>query len=398
MPMFKYTALNQQGQLTTGLQEAESKKHATQILTNQTLILTKLILIKQQTKSSWFAPYINNKHLSIYLQQLAMMLKTDIPVESAIQALSTQTDNIKHKTIWSAIKTNVSEGGSLSQAMRQFPKSFSNLIIANIASGEQSGKLGIVLEKTAENLIKKQQFQSQIQQALAYPIIVSFIAFIIIVGLLTFVVPQIIEVFSQLDKALPPLTNALISLSHWLENYLEYIVISFLFIALGIKWIKKQPNLKYYWDVFWLKTPFSKLIKYNITIQFTHTMTILLSSGVSMVDAIFHALEGVNNLALKNKLKTSANMIKEGGDVFVAFKSSHLFDPTSLQLIYFGQISGQIEQVFGQISQILEQELDRKIKTFLAIFEPLLILVMGGIVLVIVLAIMLPILGLNEIL
>ena len=398
MPIFKYTALNQQGEVVEGLQEAENQKHATQVLATQALILTGLKSVKQDTKHQWFATHITPKHLSLYLRQLAMMLKTGLPVEMAVDALIQQSSVVKHKTIWSAIKTSINEGVSLSQAMGEFPKSFPALIIANIASGEQSGQLGEVLDKTAQTLTKKQQFQAQIQQALAYPVIVSLIALLVIVALLTFVVPQIIDVFSQLDKTLPPLTVGLISLSNFLKNYLMHLSLVLLAMILGVKWLKSQPNLKYYWDLFWLKMPFSSLIKNITTIQFTRTITILLGSGVAMVDAIYYSLNSVDNLVIRKRLEVAAKTIKEGSDVFIAFKACHLFDPTSLQLIYFGQTTGQIEQTFAQISDILESELERKTKIFLSIFEPLLILVMGGIVLLIVLAIMLPILGLNEIL
>lgn len=397
MPIFKYTALDSKGAIVSGLQEAENQKHVGQILAQQSLIPTSLNPVKQQKKSSFLSHNILPKHLSIYLQQLAMMLNAGLPIESAIEALISQTKQNKHKTIWIAIKTNINEGMSLSKAMAEFPGSFPNFLIANIASGEQSGRLGLVMEKTADTLIKKQRFQSQITQALAYPTVVSLIAITVIAALLAFVVPQIVEVFAQLEKALPPLTIGLISVSEFVQLYTVHFLFVILFVILFIKWIKRS-DYRYYWDLFWSLTPFYALIKQIEVIKFTRTMATLLTSGVTMVEAIGHALTGSENLIIQNKIKIAQQKIKEGGDVASIFEKTKLFDPTSLQLVYFGQSTGNLETMFDKIANVLEDHLDQKTKTVLSLFEPLLILVMGGIVLVIVLAIMLPIFDLNQIL
>ncbi len=397
MPIFKYTALDSKGAIVSGLQEAENQKHVGQILAQQSLIPTSLNPVKQQKKSSFLSHNILPKHLSIYLQQLAMMLNAGLPIESAIEALISQTKQNKHKTIWIAIKTNINEGMSLSKAMAEFPGSFPNFLIANIASGEQSGRLGLVMEKTADTLIKKQRFQSQITQALAYPTVVSLIAITVIAALLAFVVPQIVEVFAQLEKALPPLTIGLISVSEFVQLYTVHFLFVILFVILFIKWIKRS-DYRYYWDLFWSLTPFYALIKQIEVIKFTRTMATLLTSGVTMVEAIGHALTGSENLIIQNKIKIAQQKIKEGGDVASIFEKTKLFDPTSLQLVYFGQSTGNLEAMFDKIANVLEDHLDQKTKTVLSLFEPLLILVMGGIVLVIVLAIMLPIFDLNQIL
>lgn len=398
MPIFKYSALDQKGNSVQGLQEAESQKHAEQILASQALIPTALKPVKQTTKHTWLTQSISLKHLTFYLQQLAMMLKTGLPIETAIEALVKQTRHVKHQTILMAIKANINEGMSLSKAMAEFPKSFPNFITANVASGEQSGQLGLVLEKTTNTLVKRQRFSTQIQQALAYPLIVTFIAVLVIAALLAFVVPQIVDVFSQLDKALPPLTVGLISVSEFVQNYINHFFVGMLLLFIVVRWIKRNDSRKYYWDKFWISTPLSSLIKQIEMIQFTRTITTLLSSGVVMVEAMNHALASINNLTVMRKIKVASQKIKEGGNVFDIFEQTKLFDPTSLQLIYFGQTTGNLEQVFEQISDILEDNLDQKTKTLLSLFEPLLILTMGGIVLLIVLAIMLPILNLNQIL
>lgn len=398
MPIYQYTALDAKGKTISGIQEAESQKHAKQSLANQALVLTKLNLVSAQKKQSWFVSNIGQKELSLYVQQLAMMLRAGMPIESALSILTEQIEQPRHKIIWSSIRSSVNEGISLSKAMEDFPQSFPNFLIASIASGEQSGRLDTVLGKTSDTLIRKHQFSSKIKHALVYPMVVSFVAFSVIVALLTFVVPQIIDVFSQLGKNLPDLTLGLIAVSDFTKNNIELFLVLFVSFYGFVIWLKRTKMRKRYWDKFWLSIPITrKFIKEVESIKFMRTLSTLLEGGVVMVDAIGYALASLDNIVIADKMQIAKDKIREGKGIADSFKHTGLFNPMSLQLIQLGEATGEIDNTLTKTTDMLEENFGQKINTSLSLFEPILILVMGVLVLIIVLAILLPIFDLNDI-
>ena len=397
MAVFKYIALDEEGKSIKGLQEAENQKHARQLLRDQALIVTSLVSTTKPTKQKWFVRNITTKALSLYVQQLAMMLRSGLPIEFALSILVDQTQHPKDKIIWTTIKSAVNEGIELSESMKEFPQSFPNFLIASVASGEHSGRLDAVLTNVSETLIKKNKFSSQVGNALIYPVVISFVAFSVIVALLTFVMPQIIDVFTQLDKELPDLTIALIAISDFIRLYINQFIIIFIAFIIIIKWVKRTNKRRRYWDKLWLKIPLISGISREIeAIKFMRTLSTLLEGGVVMVEAINHSLASLDNIIIQERMIAANQKINEGKSVSVSFESVKLFNSMSLQLIHLGETTGELDQTLKKTTDMLEENLTQRINTALSLFEPALILVMGILVLIIVLAILLPIFDLNQ--
>ncbi len=399
MAIFKYKALDASGKKINGFQEAENQRHARQELRNINLITVSLNRVDDaKNKKSLFTKRIKSKNLIIYIRQLSVMINSGLPIESALSVIIQQNTNKHDKIILSSIKSSVNEGISLSNSMLNFADSFPNFLIAGIASGEKSGKLGEVLENIATTIEKKNKFVSSISNAIIYPVIVSIVAVSVIVVLLTFVVPQIVSVFGQLDKELPGLTTGLISVSNFFGAYLDYLLLGFVILAIFIKWFKNNSITRKYWDSFWLSVPFfSNLIKEVESIKFIRTMATLLSGGVVVVEAIHYSINSLNNSVIALRMLESKENIKEGKSIINSFEKVKLFTPISLQLIHLGEVTGTIDKSLTDIANMLEDNFNQRVNRYLSMFEPLLILVMGGIVLVIVLAILLPIFELNQI-
>lgn len=399
MAVFKYRALDVDGNTKKGIQEAENERHARDELRGVNLTVIELTKVTNiSNNKSLFSMSISIKDLAAYINQLAVMVRAGLPIDSALAVLVEQSVSKRHKIIWSAIKSSVAEGVSLSGSMLKFPSIFPSFLIAGVASGEHSGRLGEVLVNIADALIKKNKFITKVTAAMAYPIVVTLVALSVIVVLLTFVVPQIVEVFSQLEKDLPPLTTGLIIVSEFVGNYLHLFIVFAISLFIAVKLIKNNNSSKKYWDKFWLKTPFFKnMIKEIEAIKFMRTISTLLGGGVVMVDAIYYSLASLNNTALITKMEAAKNEIKEGKSVFLAFEGVNLFDSISLQLVNLGEVTGNMDKSLTDIANMLEDNFNQKINSYLAIFEPLLILIMGGLVLLIVLAILLPIFDLNQI-
>lgn len=397
MAIFNYTALDNDGKSIKGLQEAENQQHAKQLLRDQSLLVTSLSPATQASSNKWFVHHISAKNLSLYTQQLAMMLRSGLPVDSCLSILVDQSGHPKDKLIWTSIKSSVNEGVGLSQAMQDFPGSFPNFLTASVASGEQSGRLDAVLINVSDTLIKKHKFSQQVGNALVYPVVVTLVALSVIVALLTFVVPQIVSVFTQLDKELPVLTVGLIATSDFIRAHIESFLIFIVGAWLVLKWMKKTDNKKRHLDKLWLKVPIAKnLIKEIEAIKFMRTLSTLLGGGVVMVEAINHSLASLDNLILKDKMRLANEKINEGKSVAVSLESVALFNPMSLQLIHLGENTGELDITLAKTTDMLEENLNQRINTALSLFEPALILIMGGLVLVIVLAILLPIFDLNQ--
>ena len=400
MPVFKYKALTQDGKTVKGIQEAENERHARSELRAINLIATNLTKVKtgSSNKKKLFTIGISAKNLSDYIRQLALMISSGLDVEASLAVLIDKSNNKKGKIIWTAVKSSINEGVSLSDAMLNFPDSFPNFIIAAVKSGEQSGKLGEVLTNISNDLIKSNKFIASVTNAIIYPIIVTLVAFSVIVVLLTFVVPQIVEVFSQLDEDLPVLTIGLIAVSDFVANYIDVFLFVILFAFIFIKWLKSNNVSKKYWDKFWLKIPITKnFIKEVNAIRFMRTMATLTTGSVVMIDAIHYASSSVNNLALVDKIQLAKDNIKEGKSVFLSFSNTNIFDTVSLQLINLGEITGKMDKSLTDIANMLEDDFNERINRYLSVFEPLLILIMGVLVLIIVLAILLPIFDLNQV-
>lgn len=396
MGAYHYQALKQNGGNTKGVIEADSERQARQLLRERGLVPVHISpLASQKVASS--KTKIAASDLSLFTRQLATLLAAGIPVEESLRGVSEQTEKDKVREVIIGVRSKVLEGYGLAQAMTQYPNAFPELYRATVGSGEQTGKLDLVLEKLADYTEKQQQTKQKVQQALIYPIIMIIVSISIISFLLTFVVPKIIEVFSNSGQSLPFMTQVLINISNGVKSYGLYFLIAFVIVVLAFKRSLKNANVKFAWHRFLLKIPFISYLAKTINVaRYIHTFGILFASGVSVLETMRVSASLVTNTIMRQTLDLATTRVREGGGISEALKETRYISPMALHLIASGEKSGQISNMMERSASSLDDDVNRIIDTTLTLLEPMVILLMGAVVLFIVLATLLPIFSMEQ--
>ncbi len=402
MSAFEYSALNQQGKTETGVLEADSGRQASQKLKEQSLIPLQITEVQrykssQQVSRRWFQPGISRVQLTILTRQLATMIRSGSPIESALTAVLQQTQKASVKTILTAIRARVREGYTLAGAMDEFPGVFPKLYRATIAAGEQSGKLDFVLGRLADHVEQSQALRSKIMLALVYPVVLTLVALLVTIVLLTFVVPKVVQVFENIDQVLPGITLFLIAVSDFLQNYGLYLGLIVLVLIMMFGALNRNEKFRFGWHRFLLKVPgIAHLIKGINTAVFARTFSILMSSGVNALEAMKISSTVMSNEVMKKAVQIAAERVREGSAINQALEQTGCFPPMTLYLIASGESSGNLIEMLEHAADSQEKEFTTITSVIMGLFEPLLIVTMGGVVLFIVIAILLPIFQLNQ--
>lgn len=395
MSAFHYQALSKTGKTVKGVVEADSERQARQLLRDQQLIPTQLYALAKQVHRN--KRKISAQELSLFTRQLATLLSAAIPVEESLLGVSEQTEKEKLKNLIIGVRSKVLEGYSLAQAMDEFPNAFPELYRATIAAGEQTGRLDLVLEKLADYTENQQASKQKVKQALMYPAVMILVSVGIISFLLAFVVPKIIEVFSNSGQTLPIMTTILISFSDILRAYGIYIFLLIIGSFIAFKQSLKNINVKQIWHRFLLKLPLvSYLIRSSNVARYIHTFAILFTSGVSVLETMRVSASVITNLTLREKFNYATGRVKEGTEISKALKETRFFSPMAIHLIASGEKSGQIASMMERAASQIDNEVKQLIDTSLTLLEPLVILFMGAVVLFIVLATLLPIFSMEQ--
>lgn len=396
MSAYQYQALKTTGRPCKGVIEADSERHARQLLREQGLIPTQLHPLKKTTRKKRKRSF-PAQDLSLLTRQLATLLAAGIPLEEALKGVSEQSTKPSVRELVFGVRTKVLEGYGLAQAMDEEPQAFPELYRATIAAGEQTGRLDMVLEKLADYTEYQQHTRQKIQQAMIYPALMIIVSISIISFLLAFVVPKIIEVFSSSGQALPPMTQVLIALSVFIHDYGIYTA-GLLFLAfLGFKRAVKKPHIRLLWDRFLLKVPGISylIIAVNIA-RYTHTFSILFAAGVSVLETMRVSASLITNVIIRDKFNTAATQVKEGTSISKTLSDTTFLSPMAIHLIASGEKSGQLSPMMERAALHLDQEVRRLIDTVMTLLEPLVIIFMGGVILFIVLATLLPIFSMEQ--
>jgi len=347
MPAFEYIALDVKGKEEKGILEAENANKN-----------------KKQR-----AGKVKAADLALLTRQLATLVQSGSPLEEALSTTAKQTEKRNVKHILSAVRSKVVEGHTLADGFKTFPSVFPDMYRATVAAGEQSGHLDAVLERMADYTETRQETQQRIANAMFYPVILTILSILIVVGLLVFIVPKIINVFDNVGQELPAMTQVLISISDFFRAYGLYIGIGLVIAYIIFKQMIKISRWKSVYHNFLLKLPvIGRMTRGLNTARFARTLSILASSGVPILDAMSISAQVVQNLPMRKAVEDAAVKVREGMT-----------------------INRALEQAIQQ-----ERETDGMMTKLLGIFEPVLILVMGSVVLLIVLSILLPILNLNQ--
>lgn len=402
MGAFEYQALDAEGKTRKGLIEADTAKQARQQLRGMSLMPLKIGEVSQTTLNGEIksrGDKINVATVALITRQIATLVSAGQPVESAYYAVSRQTPKNRTKRVLLSVRAKVLEGFPLSEALKEFPRIFDSMYCASVHAGEESGLLDIVMERLADYLEARQDIQRKTSQALIYPILLSVVVFALVAGLLTFVVPQIVQIFEGFDQELPLITQWLIAISDFSKAYGLHVLIGLAAIILLYRQLLKIAWFSLLRDRILLAIPFVRyLVKLSNTARFTRTMSILVSSGVTALDSIRISAEVILSQPMKSSVVSAADRVREGEHISDALEQTGYFSPIVLQLIEIGESSGKLGEMLERSAKAEENEFTGITAIFIGLFEPAMILVMGLVVLAIVLAILLPIFDMNDLL
>jgi len=402
MSAFEYKALDGSGQQHKGVLEADTPRQIRQQLRDKGWTPLAVVEVqqreaKQRQSFSLFKTGLSPADLSLVTRQLATLVHSGTPIDEALQAVSRQSEKPRLGNMLLAVRSKVKEGHPLAVAMAGFPHAFDDLYRATVDAGEQSGHLDAVLERLADYTENRHALRQKFQLALIYPVLIAIVAVVVVVGLVAFVVPKVVAVFEGMGQELPLLTRGLISLSDFLQNNWILLVGSIVLSVVVVSWLLRHEGPKRQFHKLLLHLPLiSRLVRGMNTARFARTFSILASSGVPVLEAMSISAEVVTNLPMRSAVDEAARRVREGTAINKALDNSGYFPPMTVHLIASGEASGNLDEMLERSASAQEREMETLLGVLMGFFEPMMILFMGGTVLVIVLAILLPIFDLNQ--
>lgn len=398
MEAYQYEALDAQGRTVTGVLQADTARQARSQLRAQGLLPSAVdrLRARERAQSPW-ARGLPSAELSLLTRQMATLLAAGLTVEQALTALIESSEEPMTREVLGGVKTEVMAGLSLSAALGSYGKSFPDFYLALVHGGEESGTLPIVLQHLAEYLDTRQALKQKTSLALLYPALVTVIAIVIVAGLLMYVVPQVVQVFQHSRQALPLLTRALIGLSDFLRLAWPYLAVTLAGGLFAAHLALRSETTRYRWHALLLHAPWlGLLIRGGNTSRFASTLSILIGGGVPLLVALTSGARVMSNAVMRKAIEDTIEQVREGASLSRALRETHVFPPLLVHLVASGEMSGKLEQMLERAARLETQALERRLGIFLTLLEPVMILVMGGVVLMIVLAILLPIMEINQ--
>jgi len=407
MAAFEYLALDDRGKEKKGYLEADTARLARAQLRQQSLTPLEVNETNAGGKSRGkdkgesaarnFRGGIKTSELALITRQIATLSAAGTPLEEALSAVSQQTERPRVKALMLSVRAKVLEGHSLASALSDYPKVFPEIYQATVAAGEQSGHLDAVLERLADYTEERQASQATVKKALIYPTMLVVASILIVSFLLAYVVPQVVQVFDGMGQELPRLTRIMLASSDFVRDW-GLVVAGVVFVGVVLfRRAMRGEAFKTKVHGFLLKIPLiKKLIRGHNTAQFANTLAILASSGVPVLEALDISSAVITSRPMRSAVQTAATQVREGGTLGASLEKTGYFPPMLLHLIASGEQSGQLDKMLEKAATHQERELNATMALFLGLFEPVVIMIMGGVVLTIVLGILLPIFEMNQ--
>jgi general secretion pathway protein F len=406
MAAYRYKALDTTGKLVKGVLEGDSERQIRAQLRTKSLRPIEVAAAGRRAANSessagsvrkgLFAPRLGATELALITRQLATLVASALPLDECLQAAAEQTRKASTKALLLQVRSKVAEGHTLAHAMAQFPQTFGDMYRAMVNAGEQAGQLGPVLEQLADYTENRQHTAQKLQMALIYPFVLIGVAIAVVSALMVFVVPEMVGIFAQTKTDLPPLTVALIATSDFLTQYGWALLLALVALVITIQRLLKITAYKKRADAALLRVPGIRRVLIGIdTARFSSTLSILMASGVPLLDALRIAGAVMNNLVLRSASQEVAARVQEGSSLNRALSQEAFFPPMMVHMVASGETSGELETMLDRSASNQERELEATLGTVMALFEPMMVVIMGGLVLTIVMAILLPIFDLN---
>jgi general secretion pathway protein F len=403
MAVFEYQAISGGGRQTTGIIEADSPAAARRRLREQGLhpvTVGESAVGGTGARDVWLRTLIKRKpaeEVSLLTRQLAVLLEAGMPIVDALSAVLEQVDTPRLERVIHELRDNVKQGATLGDALAAHPKEFSDLYVNMVRAGESSGALEAVLFRLADYLQNQIRLASRIKSALAYPMIMCTFGFAVIAFLMTFAIPKISQVFTDLGKNLPTITTVLINVSTAVRNYWWLGLILLIAVTLTLNQYIKTPSGRRRWDWLRLNTPvFGDLSRKLAMSRFARTLGTLVEGGLTLMPALDIVKRIVQNVILEDAVDEARKAVRRGQDLATPLRERGLFPPMLVHMVALGERSGQLEKMLLRVADAYEEEIETKVSTLMSLLEPVIILVMGVFVAFLVLAILLPIVDIGQ--
>ncbi|MDN5849175.1 MAG: type II secretion system inner membrane protein GspF [Nitrococcus sp.] len=397
MTAFEYSALDAGGKQRRGVLEGDTARHVRQQIRERGWIPVAVDEVRERRRGGGRRARVSVADVTLLTRQLATLIGAGLPLEEALRAAGAQTERAGLRALVAGVRASVVEGNSLADGLGRFPGAFPELYRATVAAGEHTGRLDVVLERLADYTEQRQQLRGKVQQALAYPAALIVISLAVVTLLLAYVVPKVTRVFEDMDQRLPALTQGLIAVSDFLRINGIWLALAAAGALAACAWFWRRQGFRRRVDLVLLRLPLAgRLVRGLNAARFARTFSILLGSGVAVLEALRIAAGVIANRPMRAAVIEAAGRVREGSAIAPALESSGQFPPMMVHLAASGEGSGRLEHMLERAAVSQEREVERTIGMLLALFEPALIVAMGGVVLVIVLAILLPIFELNQ--
>jgi general secretion pathway protein F len=402
MGAFEYVALDSGGKEKKGVLEGDTARQVRQQLRDQGWMPLDVQEASQRESKSQRRTIrirrgVSATDLALITRQLATLVRSGLPLEESLRAASQQTEKARLKSMLMAVRSRVMEGHTLATGLGDFPHVFPELYRTTVSAGEQSGHVDVVLERLADYTESRQQMQQKIQLALFYPALLTLVAVVVVIALMTYVVPQVVQVFENIGQELPWLTQTLIAVSDFLRNHGIAALLLLAAAGGGIAWVLRKEGPKRRFHRALLRLPLIGRLARGINAgRFARTFSIVTASGVPVLEGLRIAAQVMSNLPMREAVDEATRLVREGASIYAALDKSGYFPPMMVHLIASGESSGKLEEMLERAAVNQEREIETLVSAIMGLFEPVLILVMGGLVLIIVLAILLPIFNLNQ--
>jgi general secretion pathway protein F len=403
VPAFRYEAVDADGATKKGVVSAESARAARSDLRSQGLVPIAVEAIAAQlddagqTKRSVFGDRLSTAELALFTRQLASLLEASLPLEQAFSALLEQAERTYVRDLVASIRSEVMGGASLSDALAKHPRDFADIYRALVASGEQIGQLSRVLSRLADYIERRNALVQKVRLAFTYPAIVTVVAFLIVIFLLTYVVPQIVSVFANTKQKLPFLTVVMLGISDFVRSYGWAMLVAAVGLAFAWHRALKNPAIRLRWHTWLLTAPmYGKFERSLNTSRFASTLAITTGSGVPILRALQTSRDTLTNVAMRAQVEEATSSVREGVSLARALSAHKHFPAMLIHMIRAGETTGELPRMLERAANAQEQDLERRAMTMAGLLEPALILAMGVVVLLIVLAVLMPIIEINQ--
>jgi general secretion pathway protein F len=401
MAAYEYTAFDAAGREQRGVLDGDSARQVRALLREQALLPVSVTEISDtpapKTFEFSFSNRIGASDLALLTRQLSTLVRSGIPLEEALLAVSQQSEKVRVRSVIAGVRSRVMEGRTLAEGLGAFPTVFPEIYRATVSAGEQSGHLDAVLERMADYTENRQVLQQKIRNAMIYPVLLTVICLGIVGLLLGYVVPEVVRVFEAGERELPILTRLLIAASDFLRAWWWLLLAASVGAVWGFRRWVREPGARRRYDSFKLRLPLvGRITRGNNAARFARTFAILAASAVPVLEALRIAAEVVTNTTMRQAVQDAAVRVREGAPIARSLGASKLFPPMLIHLIASGETSGELEAMLERAADNQERELDGVVNTAVGILGPMMILVMGAFVFVIVIALLLPIFELNQ--